>query len=93
MTDFQGVLRQALAIVIDNLEVKPFDEVTDQTNIFDNVDSFTVVDLLLESEMALEAATGNYVTLADETVFDAEKSPLLSWAGWVKFVEARHVAA
>lgn len=90
MLDFDTVLRKALDTVIANLDTCPFDTVTADTNIIDHVDSFTVVDLLLESEMALEAATGNYVTLADETIFDSEKSPLLNWAGWVEFVESRH---
>jgi hypothetical protein len=42
--------------------------------------------------MRLEALTGKYVTLADETIFDAAKSPLRSWAGWVAYVELRHAS-
>lgn len=90
MLNFDGILREALEAVIANLDTRPFETVTAETNIIDHVDSFTVVDLLLESEMALETATGNYITLADETIFDSEKSPLLSWANWVEFVERRH---
>lgn len=88
--NFDDILRGALSTVIANMEKPPFDVLTDETNIIELVDSFTVVDLLLESEMALETATGDYVTLADETLFDADKSPLRRWASWVAFVESRH---
>lgn len=43
---------------------------------FGAVDSFTIVDLMLETEGRIEEAIGRYVPLADETIFDAEKSPL-----------------
>ncbi len=49
-----------------------------------------IVDLLLESESLLEDETRRYVALADETIFDAQHSPLRRWADWVAYVEKRH---
>lgn len=90
MTDIPELLRSALLRVTADID-PPLDvAVNDNLNLIDQVDSFTIVNLLLESESALEGATGNYVTLADETIFDAEKSPLRKWSDWVAFVEARH---
>ena len=73
-----------------HLQPSAFSTLAPDTNVLEIVDSFTVVNLLLQSEMMLEAETGKYVTLADETIFDAQKSPLLKWSRWVKYVEGRH---
>ncbi len=89
MSEVEAVLLKALQTVIAELDNPQLAEVTATTDIIGNVDSFTIVDLMLESEMQLEALLGKYVTLADETIFDAEKSPLLTWSDWVRYVEAR----
>jgi hypothetical protein len=51
------------------------------------VDSFAIVDLLLETEGRIEQAIGRYVPLADESIFDADKSPLKNWTAWNAYVE------
>lgn len=89
MSELQDLLSSALAEVTAELENVDLLPVTAETNVFDAVDSFSVVDLMLETEMRLEEKTGEYVTLADESIFDAQKSPLLKWSDWVQFVEKR----
>lgn len=83
------LLRKALATVLADLDKPELAIVTPETNVFDNIDSFSVVDLMLETEMLLESETGSYITLADETIFDSEKSPLLKWSTWIGYVKAR----
>lgn len=90
MVELEKHLRAALATVVAHLDKSELQNVDDHTNVFDLVDSFTVVDLMLETEMLLEAETGRYVTLADENMFDAEKSPLLRWDTWIEYVGACH---
>lgn len=90
MVDFSGILEEALHTETRHIDPSPFITIEPDTNVLAQIDSLTVVNLLLQSEMLLETATGNYVTLADETVFDAKKSPLLKWSDWIRFVEARH---
>lgn len=90
MSIIETVLRQALEKILESVDAPALRAPGPDTNLFDNLDSLTVVDMLLEAEMRLESATGKYVTLADETIFDAAKSPLRSWAGWVSYVESRH---
>lgn len=89
MENLDTLLSTALATVAENLDTNDFEAVTNSTDVFNNVDSFAIVDLMLETEMLLEDKLGRYVTLADESVFDAEKSPLLRWETWVKYVEQR----
>ncbi len=88
MTSVAAILSESLDATFKNQGVDGFAP-SDDTNLLENVDSFTIVDLLLETEGRLEAAFGRYVPLADETIFDADKSPLKKWSDWVKFVENR----
>lgn len=90
MADIEATLREALRRVNEETRCPALDSVTAESNLFDAVDSMAIVDLLLESEAMLEAETGNYVALAGETIFDAEKSPLRRWGDWVAYVEQRH---
>ena len=92
MNNIESVLRQTLEKILQSVDAPALRALEAETNLFDNLDSLTVVDMLLEAEMRLDALTGKYVTLADETIFDAAKSPLRSWAGWVAYVESRHAS-
>lgn len=84
----EGAVRKALAEAgqewgRDELSTCPADY-----NLFETIDSFAVVEFLLYTEAALEAAIGRYVPLADETVLDFEVSPLRRIDSWVSYVHA-----
>jgi hypothetical protein len=86
----EQVLRETLEKILASIDAPGLKPLAGDSNLFENLDSLTVVDMLLEAEMQLEKATGRYVTLADETIFDASKSPLRSWTTWVAYVESKH---
>ncbi len=90
MAGFEEVMKEALRRVNENVGSPDLEAVGPDTNVFDQVDSMTIVDLLLETETLLEEKTGNYVPLADETIFDASASPLRRWSDWVAHVERHH---
>lgn len=87
MPTIAQITSDALAAVLENVDTETPIELNSSTNIIDTVDSFTIVDLLLETEGRIEQAIGRYVPLADETIFDAEKSPLKNWSDWIAYVE------
>jgi hypothetical protein len=87
MPDISQITSESLTAVLENLETGAPISLDMSTNIFDAVDSFAIVDLLLETEGRIEAAYGRYIPLADESIFDAEKSPLKSWLAWNAHVE------
>jgi hypothetical protein len=91
MDGLEEWLKEALRRVNENVQAPGLDPVGPDTNVFDQVDSMTIVDLLLETESLLEEKTGEYVPLADETIFDASASPLRKWSDWVAHVERHHV--
>lgn len=55
-------------------------------NLFDATDSFGIVELLLRTETEVETRIGRYVPLADDTVLDANKTPLRTLDGWITYV-------
>jgi acyl carrier protein len=62
-------------------------------NIFDNIDSFAVVELLMITEALLEEEDGVYVPLADERIFDAEHTPLRSLEDWAAYIAEQRARA
>lgn len=90
MSPIEQVLEEAVRRVNEHVQSPGLETLAPDTNVFDAVDSMAIVDLLLESESLLEDATGKYVALANEKMFDAGASPLLRWSDWVAHVEQRH---
>ncbi|MCJ2054904.1 hypothetical protein [Methylobacterium sp. J-070] len=57
-----------------------------EDNLFEKIDSFAVVELLLETESEIEKALGRYIPLADESILDSTRSPLLRIQNWFEYV-------
>ncbi len=79
------LVKAAAKAVIE--ELPDFENIISKnSNIFESVDSFSVVNILLESELVIETLLGKYVPLANEKIFDAMESPFLKWSNWVDYV-------
>lgn len=89
MNDLNELLLTAFATGIGEEYTDLTSSITKTTNIFEIVDSFAIVNLLLESEATIEAKYGKYIPLADEYIFDASKSPFLRWETWVEHVQGK----
>lgn len=57
-----------------------------EDDLFDKIDSFAVVELLLETESEVEKVVGRYVPLADESILDSTHSPLRRIQSWFDYV-------
>ena len=90
MIDIPCILLNALQRATADMDGLLFADIQPDTDVFELIDSFTVVNLLLETEMIMEEKTGKYVALADENTFDAKKSPLRKWSRWIEYVEECH---
>lgn len=84
----EAVVRRSLARVGGEWGRPEFANLAADADIFETIDSFAIVELLLQTESDLEAAIGRYVPLADELVLDADKSPLRSLNSWIDHVAA-----
>lgn len=57
-----------------------------ETDLFGVLDSFAIVELLMETESEVERAVGRYVPLANEKILDSTLSPLRRYRDWVAYV-------
>ena len=57
-----------------------------ETDLFEALDSFAIVELLMETESEVERAVGRYVPLANEKILDNTLSPLRHYRDWVAYV-------
>ncbi len=65
------------------------EDIPDDFNLIETLDSMAIVGMLLEAEEKIESINGIYVTLADENLFHANKSPLIKWESWVDYVQKK----
>lgn len=82
----EAIVRRVLANLSaewsrDDLAALPLDH-----DLFTEIDSFAVVELLLQTETEVENATGSYIPLANDAVLDADKSPLRELRQWIAYV-------
>jgi hypothetical protein len=83
MTDIKCLLEKAALSAAPELS----SPISDSTNIIESCDSFSVVNIIIETETMLEAQLGHYISLADETLFDVSSSPMKKWSLWCSYVE------
>ncbi|MDB9733874.1 hypothetical protein OAB15_03725 [Porticoccaceae bacterium] len=86
LDQIREVALQAFENLKDELEVTIDIEIIDATNVLELLDSMDIVSLIMETEGLVEAKLGHYVALANETTFDADGSPLLSFGTWVSYI-------
>jgi hypothetical protein len=80
------IVRQALAQVGGEWGREDLAAAEPDHDLFAEIDSFAIVELLLQTEADVEHARGRYVPLADEKVLDAENSPLRRLSTWIDYV-------
>ena len=86
-SQIETIVRGSLAALGRERGRLEFEELAADADIYEAIDSFAVVELLLQTESDLEAAVGRYTPLADELVLDSDKSPLRSLSRWIDHVE------
>jgi hypothetical protein len=90
MSEIEKYLKEAFLAATSDQYPDLYINLNPQLNIFDLLDSFNIVDVLIESENILQENLGRYVSLADEKIFDASKSPFLTWSSWISYVEEKY---
>lgn len=78
--------RAALADACQEWGRPELNSIASDGDLFERIDSFAVVELLLLTETKVEAIKGRYVPLANEKLLDAEASPLRRFSAWVAYL-------
>tara|TARA_B100000795_G_C22806225_1_gene445039 strand:- start:8944 stop:9219 length:276 start_codon:yes stop_codon:yes gene_type:complete len=86
MENIDNILRLAIKEANKTIKSALLEDINDDLNIFDHVDSMSIVNILLESESLLVEKLDKQISIVDETMFDATSSPLKKWSTWVKHV-------
>tara|TARA_B100001250_G_scaffold411374_1_gene439862 strand:- start:1727 stop:2005 length:279 start_codon:yes stop_codon:yes gene_type:complete len=87
----EELLLESLLNVLDNSDGNESDlvKIDDEFNILQNLESISIVDMILDIEEKIEKEYGIYITLADDKLFHYQDSPMNSWSLWVKFVKSK----
>tara|TARA_S200000501_G_C20776836_1_gene723105 strand:- start:356 stop:631 length:276 start_codon:yes stop_codon:yes gene_type:complete len=86
----EELLLESLLTVLDDFDGKePNQKIDDEFNILQNLESISIVDMLLDIEEKIEKEYGVYITLADDKLFHYHDSPMNSWALWIKYVKSK----
>jgi len=67
-------------------ELRGFDN---SINLFEIVDSFSLLSIVIETELVLERKMGRYIPLADEDLMVNGVSPFISFNKWMNFIEGK----
>jgi len=83
------LLKDALKEINEDLELKELENITDETALFDILDSVAVLDLILEIEDRLQDKYGKYIQIADDKTMDSQNTPFKTFASLVEYVEGK----
>lgn len=82
----EAAARAAFARLVDTWGRSDLAALDPEDDLFERLDSFAIVEMLLETEAEVERATGRYVPLASESILDSKASPLHRFQGWLDYV-------
>lgn len=79
----------AIESVNEELHLEELKHIEETTPLFELLDSLGTLDLVLELESRLEAETGSYIAVADETTMDREKTPFRTIVTLEEYLKGR----
>ncbi|WP_213979743.1 hypothetical protein [Sphingomonas sp. dw_22] len=86
LANAENIVRRVMANLSVEWARPDLAEIALDHDLFSEIDSFSVVELLLQTETEVESVTGSYIPLASESVLDADKSPLRELRRWIAYV-------
>jgi len=83
----KALLMKALEEVDRDSET--FDLIDENTEIYSNVDSFFILELILEIEDKLKKKFGRYIPIADGEIMSSKNTPFYTFGSLVIFIEKK----
>ncbi len=83
------IILDSLTEINHELKNKALNSISDNTQIFDNLDSVAVLDLIIEIESRLQLEYGEFIQVADDTVMDEIHTPFKTLSSLIGFVEKK----
>ena len=85
----KDIVFKAVKSVNKELKNKDLEVVSEETILFERLDSMAILDLILEIEGSMQAEYGRYIQVADDTMMDAVKTPFKTVGTLVEFIEGK----
>jgi len=85
----KDIVFKAVKSVNKELKNKDLEVVSEETILFERLDSMAILDLILEIEGSMQAEYGRYIQVADDTMMDAIKTPFKTVGTLVEFIEGK----
>ena len=85
----KDIVFEAVKSVNKELKNKDLEVVSEETILFERLDSMAILDLILEIEGSMQAEYGRYIQVADDTMMDAIKTPFKTVGTLVEFIEGK----
>ena len=85
----KDIVFEAVKSVNKELKNKDLEVVSEETILFERLDSMAILDLILEIEGSIQVEYGRYIQVADDTMMDAIKTPFKTVGTLVEFIEGR----
>jgi acyl carrier protein len=85
----KDIVLKAVKSVNKELKNKDLKVVSEETILFEKLDSMAILDLILEIEDNIQTEYGKYIQVADNTMMDAIKTPFKTVGTLIEFIEVK----
>ena len=85
----KDIVFEAVKSVNKELKNKDLKVVSEETILFEKLDSMAILDLILEIEDNIQTEYGKYIQVADDTMMDAIKTPFKTVGTLIEFIEVK----
>ena len=85
----KDIVLKAVKSVNKELKNKDLKVVSEETILFEKLDSMAILDLILEIEGNIQTEYGKYIQVADDTMMDAIKTPFKTVGTLIEFIEVK----
>ena len=85
----KDIVFEAVKSVNKELKNKDLEVISEETILFERLDSMAILDLILEIEGSIQVEYGRYIQVADDTMMDAIKTPFKTVGTLVEFIEGK----
>jgi len=87
--NIEKIVIDAIKSINEDLGSEKLSNPTMDTELFSELDSMAVLDLILEIEEAIERESGSYIQIANDKIMDIDSTPFKSVKSAIEYIESK----
>ena len=87
--NLRNIILNALKTINEDLQCEALEHITEQTPLFEILDSLGTLDLILELESSLQNELGRYIAVANEQSMNGKETPFKTIVTLEAYLEER----